>query len=554
MHRWLVLLALAACSGKSRAICDQAATRFESCINETLGPEFANMLHGREQGVDACAKDDKTVAMYRECLPKTTCSEFLDCMEGFAHDHAPKISGDLSRSEQCAQYVANGRRAIALQGNALGQRDEKTIVCLSDESNDVDSCIDATVRAEVDRYAKERQRQCEKWPDALAACVMHLPSAHDCKRDEEPMWSLPVEAGADGPAIAWSTSVATDDKIEDRDIAWAANHVLVVADATGLRALQGGKELWRAPAGPREFAIAGSRIVPSHAKDGTGAVLDVATGESVGSLPDGHFGADASRIVGRVRDTVVDVKCAAKRCTTKPIAKLGDMDWPERVVVRRDGFALVDYRQIWLYDRTAKLRVELVLADSGHTVFTSNGLSILGDSGIVSLSLPDCVHQGGKLLVPTAQQLDKDDQPDLDDCEGCRVATRDCIVGSTRLSDMLSPMLVAMPSGGVAFNDGGIIEKTHASGPDGTWEMETKGHGEVAADARNVYTISWTSEVDPPRLIALARDTGKARWHVDLVGLKSVDHAKVVLGDELLAARAGDKLFVIPLPGQLTAN
>jgi hypothetical protein len=27
-----------------------------------------------------------------------------------------------------------------------------------------------------------------------------------------------------------------------------------------------------------------------------------------------------------------------------------------------------------------------------------------------------------------------------------------------------------------------------------------------------------------------------------------------VLGDELLAARAGDKLFVIPLPGQLTAN
>ena len=554
MRRWLLIIFVAACGKSGRAVCEKAATRYESCIKEVLGADFANMLHGKDVGVDVCAKDDKTVAMYRECLPKATCNEFMDCMEGFARDHAPKIAGDLSRTEQCARYVANGRRAIALQTIALGENDDKTKaqLCLSDETNPVDSCIGSVARDEVDRYAKERQRQCEKWSDQLAACVMHLPSAHDCKPDEEPMWSLPVESGGTGPAIAWSTTIATDDKLEDRDFAWAANHVLVVADAAGLRALQGGKELWRAPAGPREFAISGSLIVPSRAKDGSSAVLDVATGAAIGSLPDGHYGADPGRIVGTVSDAVVEVKCAAKHCTTKPIAKLGDALWPESVVVRRDGFALVDYTHLWIYDRTAKLRVELVLADSGHTVFTGEGLAILGDAGIVSLSLADCAQQGRKLLVPTAKQLDKAVQPDLDDCEGCRVATHGCISGSKTFDAILAPGLAAMPDGGIALNDEGIVERTYASGPDGTWTMETKGHGEVVADERNVYTISWASEVDPPRLLALARDTGKARWHVDLVGAKAVDHAKVVLGDGYLAARAGDKLFVMQLPAKLT--
>jgi hypothetical protein len=554
MGRWLLLILLAACGKSGRAVCEKAATRYESCVKEVLGADFANMLHGKDLGIDVCAKDDKTVAMYRECLPKATCNEFMDCMEGFARDQAPKIDGELSRSEQCRQYVANGRRAIALQTIMLGENDDKAKaqLCLSDEANPVDTCIGSVARDEVDRYAKERQRQCEKWSDELAACVMHLPSAHDCKPDEEPLWSLPVDSGATGPAIAWSTTIATDDKLEDRDFAWAANHVLVVADAKGLRALQNGKDLWRAPAGPQEFAISGSLIVPSHAKDGASAVLDVATGESIGSLPDGYYGAANDRIVGRNRDTIVEVKCAAKRCTAKPIGKLGDMDWPEHVVVRRDGFVLVDYRHLWVYDRAAKLRLELRLADSGHTVFTTGGLAILDDSGIVSLSLEDCIQQGAKLFVPTAKQLAKGEQPELDDCEDCRLATHGCIESHQRLSDMMSPRLVAMPNGGIAFNDDGIIEKTHAIGPDGSWTVETKAHGELAADERNVYVISWASEVDPPRLLALARDSGKARWHVDLVGAKAVDHAKVVLADGYLAARAGDKLFVMQLPAKLT--
>jgi hypothetical protein len=559
MRRWLLVILLAACGGKSgRAICEKAATRFEGCVKETLGTDFANMLHGKDLGIDVCAKDDPTVAMYRECLPKTTCTEFMDCMEGFARDHAPKIAGDLSRSEQCGQYVANGRRAIALQTIMLGENDDKTQaqLCLSDEANQVDTCIGAVARAEVDRYAKERQRQCEKWSDELAACVMHLPSAHDCKPDEEPLWSLPVESGATGPAIAWSTTLATDKELEDRDFAWAANHVLVVADASGLRALQGGKELWRAPAGAPQFTVAGSWVVPEKAAHGTGAVLDVATGESIGSLPDGQYGAGNDRIVGRNGDNIVEVKCAAKRCTAKPIGKLGEMDWPEHVVVRRDGFVLVDYRHLWFYDRAAKLRLELKLADSGHTVFTTAGLAIVDDSGIVSLSLEDCVQQGTRLFVPTAKQLAKGlaygEAPELDDCENCRLATHGCIESHQRLSDMMSPRLVAMPNGGIAFNDDGIAEKTHAIGPDGTWIVETKSHGDLAADERNVYTISWVSEVDPPQLLALARDSGKARWHVDLVGAKAVDHAKVVLGDGYLAARAGDKLFVMQLPTKLT--
>src|SRR5262249_49321074 len=160
--------------------CEQAATRYETCVGEILGPEMKAMLHGKDEGLALCAKDDKTVAMYRECLPKATCQEFMDCTENFARNAGPKISADLPRREQCAQHVANGRRAIALQTVMTSETEDKTraTTCLSDESSDVDSCIGSVTRAEVERYAKERQRQCEKWAPELAACVLHLPSAH----------------------------------------------------------------------------------------------------------------------------------------------------------------------------------------------------------------------------------------------------------------------------------------------------------------------------------------------------------------------------------------
>src|ERR1051326_5843310 len=100
MRRYLLLLVLVACGKSGRAVCDKAATRFEGCITEVLGADAAKALHGRDLGVDACAKDDKTVAMYRECLPKNTCTEFMDCMEGFAREAQPKIGGGLTRAEQ----------------------------------------------------------------------------------------------------------------------------------------------------------------------------------------------------------------------------------------------------------------------------------------------------------------------------------------------------------------------------------------------------------------------------------------------------------------------
>ena len=93
MTRFAIVLVLvaAACSNKAnRAICEQAADRYTTCVGEILGPDGKALADSKRQdGVKECAGDAKTVEMYKTCLPKTSCNEFMDCMTEYAAKTAP---------------------------------------------------------------------------------------------------------------------------------------------------------------------------------------------------------------------------------------------------------------------------------------------------------------------------------------------------------------------------------------------------------------------------------------------------------------------------------
>lgn len=85
--KWLVfvlpMLAIACSRGESaesKDLCEKAANRWEGCVKEMMGPEMAKMAADKRD-IGACARDDRTVAMYRTCLPKSSCMQMMDCME-----------------------------------------------------------------------------------------------------------------------------------------------------------------------------------------------------------------------------------------------------------------------------------------------------------------------------------------------------------------------------------------------------------------------------------------------------------------------------------------
>ena len=85
----LCLTALS-CGGKKASeadlqICEQAAKRYVRCTEEILGKEAADMVRAKKGGVEACARDSRTVAFYRDkCLPTPDCNAFMDCVMDLA--------------------------------------------------------------------------------------------------------------------------------------------------------------------------------------------------------------------------------------------------------------------------------------------------------------------------------------------------------------------------------------------------------------------------------------------------------------------------------------
>jgi hypothetical protein len=426
------------------------------------------MLHGRRRAA-ACAKDDKTVAMYRDAC-RRSCNEFMDCLRT-TREAQPKIR-HLSRHEQCrstSTWPARDRAQVV----ALGEHDHKTKaqLCLSDESNAVDSCIGSAARAEVERYAKERQRQCEKWPSELAACVMHLPNAHHCKPDEEPMWSTPIETGADGPAVAWSVDLATDDKLDDRDVAGAEPH-------RGRRRCEGRTRVPR-----RQAAVA----VDNREETVRRGRLDARPDDQWPGPRREHRRGDRHATVGTLRrrsgsDRRGDRRARPDRgqlrekrgCTTKKIGKLPEsVSWPEHLVVTREGVFVMSYHYVVAFDRTNKQRLHLAMGDSSQPVYMPHGFAIVDDNGgIVLTSLPGACSSAPR--SSSRPRSSRQGRSRTSGCEHCQIARGDCIVKSER-SGMATPKLVAMPGGGVAFNDDAITEKTQVMSSSDRRSIQTNG-------------------------------------------------------------------------------
>lgn len=66
-------------------ICEQAAARYITCTEETMGKEAADMVRSKKGGVEACAKDKRTVSFYRDkCLPTPDCGAFMSCVMDLA--------------------------------------------------------------------------------------------------------------------------------------------------------------------------------------------------------------------------------------------------------------------------------------------------------------------------------------------------------------------------------------------------------------------------------------------------------------------------------------
>ena len=100
----LVAVAVAAlgCKSSAEKVCERAAERYEKCMTEVLGTGVGSLVHDNLGiGASVCAKSDKTVAMYRECLDKPTCADFDQCMDDYAARTAPKVDPNASRDVQC---------------------------------------------------------------------------------------------------------------------------------------------------------------------------------------------------------------------------------------------------------------------------------------------------------------------------------------------------------------------------------------------------------------------------------------------------------------------
>lgn len=78
----LALLAGPACKGDAKKVCNQAFEKYVTCVEKTVGPELAKMAR-QKKDIEACAKDERTVKMYKKCLPVKDCEKFMKCLEDY---------------------------------------------------------------------------------------------------------------------------------------------------------------------------------------------------------------------------------------------------------------------------------------------------------------------------------------------------------------------------------------------------------------------------------------------------------------------------------------
>jgi hypothetical protein len=548
VKHWIVVIAIVAgCKGKAteaKQVCERAATRFEGCMRELLGPEGAAMARSAPDGMEACTKDDKTVAMYQRCLPSETCGAFLDCLEDTVRDARVKVDPTAPRAEQCAVHVEDGLRGIALQVvlmNEIAKREPDKMrsvqACVLDEALRWDGCVSNQEIDEVNRYARQRQTECEAWDGPLAACILGLPGAKDCDPDSEPVWRLPRQIGVTGPAIAWSIDVDVEDDDDDVWTAWAPGGVLLVKDATSVRAVKGGDVVWTAQVDvkDRALALAGTTLYGISSDAHELVAIDIANGKVSAPLP-GHrleiVGAAGTRALVETTDSLI---FEVERGKAKKLGQVDEDDAiePAWIGLSGDTIAMTNADQLLLVDRKAKTVFQLSGADEiDDLVLAGDDVILQDDKGLAIASLRECRARG--LTVELASTRD-----DLG-----------CIRARHKISMMMTVTPTPVPGHAVAFNDHGITGKTQLFGIDATpWAIETDASGEVIADERLVYTVSYGPDSEGPvRLLALDKANGAPLWHTDLAAKPPEDgEVTFALTSDAIAVRVGAKVHVIRL-------
>ncbi len=545
--RYLAFVLLAACGGskENKQICQKASTRYLQCVGEILGPEGRALAARTGENIDACAKDDKTVAMYRKCLPSATCSQFMDCMTDYAEATVPAIEAG-SRKTMCAQHVEDGMRSIAngiMMVDEIDERDDAAKrtaqECLFDESRPWKTCLTAPEVLHAERYATKRQADCEAWEPELAACILKQPGATNCNEDEYPLWELPVERGAEGPAVAWTSTVTDHDDHDDVEVqlAWTANKTLIVRDDTGLRALRDGKQIWQTPLGDSvrdELVLAGNWIVVRHRGDVEYLqIIDATTGKPYGralvDVPLEHHGPAGDKVMVQLDDDqLVEIdpaKCRGDKPGKACATRLGQLDTNDTVYTTQIALigglvVMTDGSSIHVADRKAGTRHALSFDDAYDVVPTEDGAAVVSDGRVELLSFAGCARGD------------------------------ECVTAHLNGGWIGSIDPIALPGGGIAFNDDGIVEKTGVLERDGSsWAVKTNARAGIAGDREYIYTVSFgRSEKEPTHIMALSRKTGKTVWSTELTGAWfDATQAAVAVRDAMLAVRVGDKLYAFNL-------
>ena len=532
---WMLLAALAVAD-----TCDDAANRYEGCIEEIIGGELAAGVRAkRTEGVAACRQDDKTQRLYVKCLPTKDCAAFLECLTKTALEMSGPLRPAGDRKKQCQEHVADGLDGIRQQLEML-------------KADNID--------ARVEDHGEQRQRDCQSWPDDLAACVLRLEGAKDCDPDEFPFWRASIPTGAAGPKSTWTAKIQEWD-YDEPGFEWGPDGILVVSDKTGIRGLRAGKELWKIPGEHKQLRVAG----PALATWGTGIQLwDVATGKKRADMLsevtiDGLGpGADGKLIAITDEGALyrIDPACKGKKCATAD-GKIGSDYLVYSPHIFEVGGVLVVGDDEWFqaYDSKREPTFDMILRRYGADEVAPappGHIAVVDSGGIALLEPGSCEANGRELYLRATTGIEVKPVPADVDCPKCVVATKGCIAVSR--SSGMGTWQIPIPAGknAIAFNDHGIIENTHLLGISGGWEVKTGGQGDVAVDGKHVYTVSTGQDGDKVELLALKISDGTAVWHATLPGAVAEQdeyaNYRVVVGSGGLAVRVGDTLFGLPLP------
>ena len=81
--KWIVVLLAVGCGNKpAREVCEHAANHFERCVGEVFGTDMKQLARDHRE-IASCAGDAATVKMYERCEAQKSCSQYLDCLDGY---------------------------------------------------------------------------------------------------------------------------------------------------------------------------------------------------------------------------------------------------------------------------------------------------------------------------------------------------------------------------------------------------------------------------------------------------------------------------------------